>query len=56
MKKIFGEHWKSTLAGAALAVLQLVAAGHVDVKTLAVSAGIAILGKVVHDPKKKGEE
>ena len=51
LKNVFG-HWKSTLAGAGLAALQVALAG-VNWKAILVAAGTAFLGAIVKDPGSK---
>jgi hypothetical protein len=50
MRKIFGDNWRTTLAGIGLSILHLIAAGNHDPQTLAIAGGIAILGAVAKDP------
>ena len=44
-------HWKTTLAGVIIAVLQVIANGR-DGKTIATAALTAILGVIAKDPGK----
>lgn len=45
------KHWKTTLIGAAIAVLNLFLGGVSDPKTLIVSGAVAVLGGFAHDPQ-----
>lgn len=51
MRNIFS-HWKSTLAGAGLALLQVLMAGR-NGKTLVIAAATAVFGALVKDPSSK---